>query len=313
MMKLNEPGVPDVEEWLAKQARNLPGPVGVDPTLVTISRAAEWAAALQEPLSLLKTNLVDAAWGASRPPLSAHPVKPHPLSLSGEASSSKLRRVAAALRDAGAGSLILNALDQIAWLFNLRGSDIECNPVFFSYAVVSLHGAGVSATLWLRRLEGVCAHLQREGCAASEEGDAPPATDPNSVPPPDTNNGMSVDSGTPANAEAVRVTLRPYYRFDSASASSACAEATGSRVVVLEGRTCTLACAAGIPEDRRRLVGASPVEKFKARKNGTERAGIVSSGQRDAAAIVSYLAWLEAQLKEGKQESLICNSADTLF
>lgn len=33
--------------------------------------------------------------------------------------------------------VVVSALDEVAWLFNLRGSDIECNPVFFSYAIVS--------------------------------------------------------------------------------------------------------------------------------------------------------------------------------
>jgi Xaa-Pro aminopeptidase len=32
---------------------------------------------------------------------------------------------------------VVSALDEIAWLFNLRGSDIECNPVFFSYAIIT--------------------------------------------------------------------------------------------------------------------------------------------------------------------------------
>ena len=33
--------------------------------------------------------------------------------------------------------VVVSALDEIAWLFNLRGSDVECNPVFYSYAVVT--------------------------------------------------------------------------------------------------------------------------------------------------------------------------------
>ena len=41
------------------------------------------------------------------------------------------------MREAGADSLLVTTLDDIAWLFNLRGSDIQCNPVFLAYALVS--------------------------------------------------------------------------------------------------------------------------------------------------------------------------------
>ena len=48
---------------------------------------------------------------------------------------------------------MLNALDQICWLFNLRGADIDCNPVFFAYAVVNVSGAAVQVSLFLRALD----------------------------------------------------------------------------------------------------------------------------------------------------------------
>ena len=67
-----------------------------------------------------------------------------------EASDIDLRywtsRLADDLADAGCTATIVGALDQIAWVFNLRGSDIECNPVFLSYAVVKLRApAGADA------------------------------------------------------------------------------------------------------------------------------------------------------------------------
>lgn len=40
-----------------------------------------------------------------------------------------------------AHGIIVSALDEIAWLFNLRGSDVECNPVFYSYAIVTKNDA----------------------------------------------------------------------------------------------------------------------------------------------------------------------------
>lgn len=43
--------------------------------------------------------------------------------------------------DQNAYGTVVSALDEIAWLYNLRGSDIECNPVFFSYSIITEHEA----------------------------------------------------------------------------------------------------------------------------------------------------------------------------
>ena len=60
---------------------------------------------------------------------------------------SKLERVK---KELNGNALVLNALDQICWLTNLRGNDVECNPVFFAYAVVT-----DELTLYLRCLDKV--------------------------------------------------------------------------------------------------------------------------------------------------------------
>jgi Xaa-Pro aminopeptidase len=54
----------------------------------------------------------------------------------GESVESKLRRVRSVIKKKDASALVLSKLDDIAWLVNLRGSDIECNPVFLSYMIV---------------------------------------------------------------------------------------------------------------------------------------------------------------------------------
>jgi hypothetical protein len=87
----------------------------------------------------------------NRPPIPQNKVKLHPVSLSGESVTSKLERVRKAVTDeAKADAIVMSALDQIGWLFNLRGSDIMCNPVFFSYALISES----SAHLFLGRRDG---------------------------------------------------------------------------------------------------------------------------------------------------------------
>ena len=80
-------------------------------------------------------NLVDLVWGAERPLRPQNPVFHLETKYTGEESISKYERVAANLGDAD--FLLVSALDDIAWLLNLRGCDIEYNPVFFSYLLFS--------------------------------------------------------------------------------------------------------------------------------------------------------------------------------
>jgi len=59
------------------------------------------------------------------------------MELAGESVESKIKRVREGMSASGADSLLVNALDQVAWLTNLRGGDIECNPVFFAYLAIT--------------------------------------------------------------------------------------------------------------------------------------------------------------------------------
>ena len=88
-----------------------------------------------------------------------------------------------------------------------------------------------------------------------------------------------------------------------ADATAAAAAAAKVGKVMLERASCSMAMAAGVPAAARHLVDTSPVETFKAKKNAAEVAGIVAAGRRDAAAIVAYIAWLEAKLGRGEAVS----------
>lgn len=63
----------------------------------------------------------------------------------GKSVETKLEELRAHIESQNAYGTVVSALDEIAWLFNLRGSDIECNPVFFSYAIIT----GTEAILYL--------------------------------------------------------------------------------------------------------------------------------------------------------------------
>lgn len=80
----------------------------------------------------------DAIW-ESRPERPSATAYVHDDQWAGEDVESKMQRVLDKVQDAGADGMVVTSLDEIAWLFNLRGSDVEYNPVVIAYAFISIH------------------------------------------------------------------------------------------------------------------------------------------------------------------------------
>lgn len=137
LMKMGEPGVPAVEEFLVKALK--PGDrLGFDGRCVNGGFIKE----LKEKLSSKSIffdgghDLVDGLW-SERPKLSFRPVWELKLSQSGIPRSKKLDLIREKLEEKGADAHLLTSLEDIAWLLNLRGGDIHCNPVFLSYLYIT--------------------------------------------------------------------------------------------------------------------------------------------------------------------------------
>ena len=77
------------------------------------------------------------AW-ADRPSRPENSLEIRPLSTSGQSWQDKVAATRAEIKAAGCQGLIVTMLDEVAWLFNLRGTDIPFNPLFFSYCYVGL-------------------------------------------------------------------------------------------------------------------------------------------------------------------------------
>jgi len=132
------PGVRDVGDWLAETLR-AGQRVGVDPRLVSIEEARGLRDKLEPKgisLCFLEENLVDLLW-RDRPPLPGGRIWSLPETFSGESAASKLSRIRAEMARRGAQAHLVTTLDAVAWLFNLRGSDVPYNPVFVAYALIT--------------------------------------------------------------------------------------------------------------------------------------------------------------------------------
>ena len=78
----------------------------------------------------------DELW-KNRPSIPANPIEIQPLEYAGETCESKIARLREALQKEGAEGTVVSQLDEIAWLLNLRGTDVHCNPVFVAYVLLT--------------------------------------------------------------------------------------------------------------------------------------------------------------------------------
>ncbi|KAK7047847.1 hypothetical protein VNI00_006175 [Paramarasmius palmivorus] len=291
--KLMKQGLPDVPTWQEYLTSHLSenSRIGLDPTLITYADSTSLTKSLKPRNSTLVSiseNLVDQVWGSERPGRPTNPIFHLDLKYSGEAHTSKLDRVTTAIIDPSSAKannpnakplegasatrkvLILTALDEIAWLFNLRGSDIAYNPVFFSYAVVHLDGTKPRAVLF----------LQKEGIE---------------------------DVSGLSNTLGQEVEIKPYdevWTYLKALGEKVRKDVEGqnddAKKVVLISDKASLAVAETVGEDVV-VTAPSPIAVLKAIKNETELEGFRQSHIRDGAALVRYFAWLEEYLAAGKE------------
>ena len=140
LMKLRVEGTPSVSEWLASELSTYErAVVGLDGNVNSFAEVAAMEQELATKGNITVRTDVDpmAELWTDRPVIPDNMVSLHPLEYSGESTSSKISRVRKHLLDCGADGLLVTALDEIAWVLNLRGSDVHCNPVFVSYLLIS--------------------------------------------------------------------------------------------------------------------------------------------------------------------------------
>ncbi|WP_419534002.1 aminopeptidase P family protein [Endozoicomonas sp.] len=137
LMKDGQPGVPSMVDWVAGEVTEQ-GCIGFDGATQSLSNVRNLEKKLADKSITLKFDhdLLNDIW-PDRPALPAEPVFVHEDLYSGRSLTEKVADVREILKERQAAELLITTLDDIAWLFNLRGSDIECNPVFLAYSLIS--------------------------------------------------------------------------------------------------------------------------------------------------------------------------------
>ena len=138
LMRESDIDCPSVPEWLERLA--VSGErlaVGVNPEMFSVDTFAAWS----EKISLKSVDLIKPLWTEGRPAIPQDKLSPYSADFAGETVESKLAKIrkfaGERLKVKGERwALVVSALDEIAWLLNIRGNDVEYNPVVISYVVL---------------------------------------------------------------------------------------------------------------------------------------------------------------------------------
>ncbi|UZJ51629.1 hypothetical protein CBS101457_000949 [Exobasidium rhododendri] len=270
------PLVKDWDAWLVDESERSKGiKVGIDATLVQYARASAFNDDLTSTggsFTFQSRNLVDVAWGKQRPSPIGAPVHVHPLEYSGQPAQEKLSQLASWLTTGGdkttnnggfplGSSYIVNELDQIAWMLNLRGASIPCNPVFPSYLLVKPDGG-----------DSYSAHLY-----ISDKLLAPSSEAYRYV------------------IEDLKVQVEPYESLWDHLSSGDCTN-DGSKKLVC-GEKVSWAVVNSVGKPKAHILKQSPISFWKAVKNRVEIDGMRRAYLRDGVCWVKWAAWLDEAIR----------------
>lgn len=274
LLKQGVPGVPSWREWVANEASANGFRIGVDPRLFSYSEYDSLTNQLsqfgiEDALVPVTPNLVDLVWGNEQPKPSKDEVVIHPVKYAGLSAVDKINLLRQTIEKKRGSGFVVTALDEVAWLFNLRGSDIVYNPVFRSFAYVSED----KAILYVDQdkiNDKVATYLA--------------------------NDKIQVKTYD-AIADDLRQALADVMKHNSS------VKTHDLRKKVLASSDISWDLYNALGGKQYVSIVPSPVEISKGVKNSVEITGAKQCHIRDGAALIKYFAWLENELKNGKEYS----------
>ncbi|OUN51724.1 peptidase M24 [Clostridium perfringens] len=136
MFKMRIPGWPSLLEWLKENAK-AGETIAFDGKVFSVGEYKDFKKLEKENNINIKIDedLLDEVW-KERQSLPKEKAFLHEVKYCGKSAKEKLREVREEMKKLGANNYIIASLDDIAWLYNIRGNDVKCNPVVLSYALV---------------------------------------------------------------------------------------------------------------------------------------------------------------------------------
>eukprot|EP00238_Polyblepharides_amylifera_P013764 CAMPEP_0196598434 /NCGR_PEP_ID=MMETSP1081-20130531/94318_1 /TAXON_ID=36882 /ORGANISM="Pyramimonas amylifera, Strain CCMP720" /LENGTH=636 /DNA_ID=CAMNT_0041924129 /DNA_START=383 /DNA_END=2290 /DNA_ORIENTATION=- len=295
LMRAGLPNTPDFPDFLASSL-GAGACVGVDPNTLSAQAAEALIDTLEATsvkLKSLNNNLIDLVWGDARPPPPSAPLRAHPLHHAGVSAPQKLGALRAEMAGRGCAALVVSTLDQVAWLFNIRGGDIEFNPVPLCYALVEAD----RATLYVddEKVNADVARYLADAGVAVRPYDLKAVQSDMTQGLARAEEGMGVWVGADVSSLAV---LQACHNATKEVNKNEKAKSKARSKKTKKGSS-TAASQTRFVE-RVVLTDSTPLADFKAVKNPAELQGMAEAHFRDGAAMASFFNWIERAVVAGE-------------
>ncbi|CUQ22327.1 aminopeptidase P family protein [Clostridium baratii] len=141
LFKMRIPGWPTLEEWIFENVKS-GETIAFDGKVVSLEQYEEIKNIAKERSIHLKIDedLLHLIW-RDRPNLPSENIFIHDIKYCGKSAKEKIEEVRNYMRKKEVSNYVISSLDDIAWLYNIRGNDVHCNPVVISYAIITLNNA----------------------------------------------------------------------------------------------------------------------------------------------------------------------------
>jgi len=291
LMRGGQPGVPEPKAWLGEKMPE-GSRVGVDADVHSLSEARALKKLLEQSgvtLVCVDENPVDATWGDLRPAFPTAPLRVHKPEHAGVSVADKIAKIRERLAEQDCDYLVVSPLDEVAWLFNVRGGDLDFNPVALAYGLVGRK----TATLYVDEAKltpEIRAHLaEAEVTAAPYERCVEDVRE-------------AAASGAKLWVDPDKVSLALVSAAEDAAAASAGGEGGRPAKKAKRGSPEKKGVAAKAEKGKGGPIkeGVSPIPLAKAIKNEAELEGMFEAHYRDGVAMASFWCWLDKQAALGK-------------
>ena len=168
LFRMQEEGVPTIREFLKKHGQE-GQTLGFDGRVIPAASGKEYEKELSGMRFVYEKDLAEGIW-KDRPAFPAGKVTVLDEEIAGRSFEEKRKCVMEKVEKEGADSLLLTKLDDLMWLFNIRGCDVECNPVAISYGYLTKD----ETVLFIQKKaldEAVRGYLDRKGVRVEEYND----------------------------------------------------------------------------------------------------------------------------------------------
>ncbi|KAL4232855.1 Xaa-Pro aminopeptidase 1 [Mactra antiquata] len=281
LMRQKESGVPTMLEWLKNELS--PGQYfGASPYLIGSSTWKYYKEELAKSgiaLVAIENELVDLFWssGLGRPDQPNTPINALPLEFAGVSWQDKVKEVKSTMEDEGVNMMVVTGLDETAWLFNLRASDISYNPFFLSYAIVTN--------------DKIILYILNHQAKLIQD----PTDEATTVKLHDHLNTNIDGTCTGKTGDCVEVK-----EYNPINIRNDIRTLTTSSSKVWLSTTCNQAMYSAVNVSKI-FQRNTPIAVAKSKKNAVEVEGMKRSHIRDAVALITFLTKLEKEVKEGKK------------